>query len=123
MLFMYFRRGRLLRSINIPGQVVASVAWGGEKSDILFVSTGARLSNRNFGNIQSKFLQENFVFLTADIPRDFFSGINLSSALISHRSGMIFAVTGLNARGVRQKPICRKSAQMYEYSLESNSSD
>lgn len=81
-----FRCGTVIRTINIPGQVVASVVWGGENRDILFVST-------------------------ADVPRDFFSGTNLSGENLSPGSGLIYAITGLNARGVRQRPICsRKSA-------------
>lgn len=43
------------------------------------------------------------------MPRDFFSGINLSSDVLSAVSGMIYAVTGLKARGVRQNAKCRKS--------------
>lgn len=73
----------VINTINIPGQVVASVAWGGKHRNILFVST-------------------------ADVPRDFFSGTNLSGDILSSGSGKIYAVTGLKAKGIRQKPICSK---------------
>lgn len=44
-----------------------------------------------------------------DVPRDFFSGINLPGTSLPPGSGQIYAVTGLNARGVRQRPVCSKS--------------
>lgn len=78
---MYSRSKKVIRTINIPGEVVGAVAWGGKKRDILFVSTG-------------------------DVPRDFYSGINLPNEKISSNSGLIYAVTGLGAKGVRQRPVC-----------------
>lgn len=66
----------------MPGPVVASVAWGGDNYDILFVSTSA-------------------------VPRDFYSGINQNKTL-TPGSGLIYAVTGLNARGVPMRKICSK---------------
>lgn len=48
------------------------------------------------------------VKLKGDVPRDFFSGTNLSGDVLTPGSGMIYAVTGLNARGVRRRPMCAR---------------
>lgn len=46
---------------------------------------------------------------TGDVPRDFFSGTNLPGETLPPGSGQIYAVTGLNARGVRERPVCSKT--------------
>lgn len=81
-LCFYFRTGKQIGEIQIPGPVVASVVWGGDNLDILFVST-------------------------ASVPRDFYSGIN-SNETLSPGSGLIYAVTNLNARGVPVRKVCSK---------------
>lgn len=69
-----------MREIAIPGPVIGSIAWGGDDMKTLFVST-------------------------SNVPRDFYSGINLNKTL-TPGSGLLYAVTGLKAQGVKLRKIC-----------------
>lgn len=70
-----------MQAINIPAQVLGSVAWGGVNLDILFVTTYSSVRNFNTGETD-----KNFKF--------------------TNESGQVFMVNGLNARGVPGRPAC-----------------
>lgn len=77
----YYRTGQVVQAINIPAQVLGSVAWGGVNLDILFVTTYSSVRNINTGEND-----KNFKF--------------------TNGSGQVFMVNGLNARGVPGRPAC-----------------
>lgn len=94
----------------MPGQVVASVVWGGENRDILFVSTGILIYQCCLYRFEifNPFMILYSLKSTGDVPRDFYSGTNLSSDILTKNSGKIYAITGLNVTGVRQRLVCPK---------------
>lgn len=93
----------------MPAEVCAAVVWGGEDLDILFVSTGMSILVLSFRVICGIIFHDSIS--TGDVPRDFYSGTNLSSDILSPGSGKIYKVTGLNATGVRQRPVCSKKPE------------
>lgn len=62
-LFMYLiRNGCVIRTIDVPGQVVGSVAWGGRNREILFVSTGTYYVY--YSHLEFNLFNKNFVYVT-----------------------------------------------------------
>lgn len=78
--YLFFRTSKLLKVINLPTEIITSVAFGGPKMDVLFV-------------------------LSSTFPLSIHTGLSTNETL-SSTAGSLFMVRGLRARGFEPRKFC-----------------